>query len=32
MLEVGKRERLERQNVIDPIPALLVCVLPDAPL
>ena len=31
-LEVSKRERLERQTVIDPIPALFVCVLPDGPL
>jgi hypothetical protein len=31
-LEVSKRERLERQTVIDPIPVLFVCVLPDEPL
>jgi hypothetical protein len=31
-LEVSKRERLERQTVIDPIPALFVCVPPDEPL
>jgi hypothetical protein len=31
-LEVSKRERLKRQTVIDPIPALFVCVLPDGPL
>jgi len=31
-LEVSKRERLERQTVIDLIPALFVCVLPDGPL
>jgi hypothetical protein len=29
-LKVSKRGRLERQTVIDPIPALFVCVLPDA--
>lgn len=29
-LEVSKRERLERQTVIDP--ALFVCVLPEGPL
>ena len=28
-LQVSKRERLERQTIIDPIPALFVCVLPD---
>jgi hypothetical protein len=27
-LEVSKRERLERQIVIDPIPTLFVCALP----
>ncbi len=31
-LEVSKRERLERQAVIDPVPALFVCVLPDGSL
>ena len=28
--KLNKREWLERQTVIDPIPALFVCVLPDA--
>ncbi len=28
-LEVSKGEQLEQANVIDPIPALFVCVLPD---
>jgi len=28
-LEVSKRERLERQTVIDPIARLFVCELPD---
>jgi len=28
-LRVSKLERLERHTVIDPIPALFVCVLPD---
>jgi hypothetical protein len=32
VLEVSKLECLERQTVIDPIPALFVCVLPDGPL
>ena len=31
-LEVSKRERLKRQTVIDPIPALFVCALLDGPL
>src|SRR5258708_5207856 len=31
-LEVSKRERLERQTVIDPTLALFVCELPDGPL
>ena len=31
-LEVSERERLERQTIIDLIPALFVCVLPDGPL
>jgi hypothetical protein len=31
-LEVSKRERLERQIVIDPIPTLFVCALPHGPL
>jgi hypothetical protein len=31
-LEASKRERLERETVIDPIPALFVCVLPDGPV
>jgi len=30
--EVCKHEQFERQTVIDPIPALLVCALPDGPL
>jgi len=29
MLEVSKRVRFERQTIIDPIPALFVCVQPD---
>jgi hypothetical protein len=28
-LEASKRERLERKTLLDPIPALFVCVLPD---
>jgi len=31
-LEVSKRERLERQIVIDPIPTLFVRALPHGPL
>jgi hypothetical protein len=31
-LQVSKRERLERQTVIDPIPALFVCCCPTGPL
>jgi hypothetical protein len=31
-LEVSKRERLEPQTVVDPVPALFVCVLPEGQL
>jgi hypothetical protein len=31
-LEVSKRERPKRQTVIDLIPPLFVCVLPDGPV